>query len=403
MRYALGVGCSRFCPPEELIALVNSTLAEAGLSIYEVAGIWSLDLKADEAAIHALADNLGVSARFFDATTLEQETPRLSAPSERVFKEVGCHGVAEGAALAAAGPDAELTVTKRRSASATCAVARIGQGGANGRPRGRLAIVGIGPGQSDWRTPEASRLIAESDEIVGYRLYLDLLCPLAKSRSQKTFPLGAEEERCRYALDRAGEGRKVALVCSGDAGIYAMGALVMELLENSRDGTDLSTAARRVEIISVPGITAMQAASARAGALLGHDFCAISLSDLMTPRDTILSRVRAAAEGDFVIAFYNPVSKRRRTLLDEAKRLLLRHRPAETPVILSTSVGRCDERHQATTLGQLSSEAADMLTVVLVGSSTSRAVWLGDQAAGIAGQMFFTPRGYLDKGAVLSA
>jgi cobalt-precorrin 5A hydrolase/precorrin-3B C17-methyltransferase len=260
-----------------------------------------------------------------------------------------------------------------------------------GARRGRLSIVGIGPGQADWRTPEASRLIAEADDLVGYGLYIDLLGPLAAGKPRHDFPLCGEEARCRFALERAGEGRNVALVCSGDAGIYAMGALVFELLDRSADQQGVSSAARRVEVISAPGVSALQGAAARAGAPLGHDFCAISLSDLLTPRDDILRRVRAAAAGDFVIAFYNPVSKRRRDLLALARDILLQHRPADCPVLLASSLGRPEEELRYRTLDALQVDEVDMLTVVLVGSSQSRLAQLGE------GPRMYTPRGYARK------
>ncbi|MEL7416540.1 MAG: cobalamin biosynthesis protein, partial [Pseudomonadota bacterium] len=263
---ALGVGCARGCPPEELRGLVYRTLADAGRSPFEIATVHSIDVKADEEAVHALAHELGVPARFFPAERLERETPRLATPSDVVFAEVGCHGVAEGAALAAAGPDGRLAVPKQKTEMATCAFAEIGGTPETGSPRGSLAVVGIGPGIADWRTPEASRLIAQAEELVGYGLYIDLLGPIAEGKARTDFPLGGEEDRCRHALEAAGEGRRVALICSGDAGIYAMGALVMELLDRPEGAGGVSAAARRVEVINAPGVSALQAASARAGA-----------------------------------------------------------------------------------------------------------------------------------------
>ncbi|MEM7615452.1 MAG: precorrin-3B C(17)-methyltransferase, partial [Pseudomonadota bacterium] len=395
--YALGVGCARGCPPEELIGLVGRTLSEAGIAQGQIASVHSLDLKADEAAVHALAAHLGVPARFFTAAQLEAEAPRLATPSEVVFAEVGCHGVAEGAALAAAGPSGMLTLPKTKSANATCALAHKALKPAQGTARGRLAVVGIGPGAAAWRTPEATRLILEAEELVGYGLYLDLLGPLAARKPRRTFALGEEEARCRYALEAAGEGRSIALISSGDAGIFAMGALVAELLDRPTAQGGVSPAAKRVEVINAPGISALQAASARTGALLGHDFCAISLSDLLTPRDQIQRRLRAAAEGDFVIAFYNPVSRRRRTLLAEAREILLAHRPADTPVLLASNLGRADETLRPRTLATLEIDEVDMLTVVLIGASQSRAFQTGDHAAGAEGWRMYTPRGYAKK------
>lgn len=390
-RAALGVGCARGCDPAELRRLAEEVLAEAGIAPEAVAAVSTIDLKADEPAVLALAAHLDVPLRLFTAAELEAEAGRLQNPSETVLAEVGCHGVAEGAALAQGGAEAVLRIPKRKSANATCALALAPAPLATlrGRPRGHLAVVGIGPGQASWRTPEASRLIREAEELIGYGLYIDLLGPLAAGKPRADFPLGGEEERCRHALERAGQGRRVALICSGDAGIYAMAALVFELLDlPPGDPRAVSDAARRTEVVVAPGISALQAAAARIGAPLGHDFCAVSLSDLLTPRETILQRLRAAAEGDFVLALYNPVSKTRRTLLGEARDILLTHRPAGTPVLLARNLGREGESLRLRRLDALSAEEVDMMTLVLVGSSQSRVVRRGD------GPCLYTPRGY---------
>jgi len=385
MRYVIGIGCARGCSFGEISNLVDAALESANISPQSVASVASIDLKADEVAINEIAVELDVPFRVFDATTLEVEAPRLANPSEVVFAEVGCHGVAEGAALAAAGADATLIVEKQKTANATVAIALAPEPitEMRGRKRGRVSLIGIGPGKAEWRTPEASRLVAEAEDLIGYGLYIDLLGPLAHGKPRHDFPLGGEEDRCRFALERAGEGRDVAIICSGDAGIYAMGALVFELLDRG----DINDAARRVEVVSAPGVSALQGAAAKAGAPLGHDFCAISLSDLLTPRDDILRRIKAAAEGDFVIAFYNPVSKKRRTLLAEAREILLQYRPAETPVLLASNLGRPEEKLVYRDLSKLEVDEVDMLTVVLIGSSQSRVT---------AGHMY-TPRGYAKK------
>ena len=392
-RFALGVGCARNCPADELRSLVEAALDEAGLAPEALASVNTIALKADEPAIIALARDFGVPLRLFDAAALEAETPRLAHPSDVVFAEVGAHGVSEAAALAQVGPAGRLHLAKRKAAMATCAVAVADAPitAPRGRARGKLSVVGIGPGQASWRTPEVSRLVAEAEELVGYGLYIDLLGPLAVGKARSDFPLGGEEARCRYALEQAGQGKNVALVCSGDAGIYAMGALVFELLDRAPEAMGVSDAARRVEVVCSPGVSALQGAAARAGAPLGHDFCAISLSDLLTPREDILRRLRAAAEGDFVVAFYNPVSKTRRTLLTEARDILLRHRPADTPVMLASSLGRPEEHVRYRRLDELQVDEVDMLTVVLVGSSNSRLAALGE------GPRMFTPRGYARK------
>ena len=385
-RHVLGLGCARGADPGALWALVERVLGEAGVAPGAVAAVATIALKADEPAIVEAARRLDAPLRLFDAGALEAETPRLANPSARVFAEVGAHGVAEAAALACAGSEAVLVVDKRKTAEATCALARAPApiAAPAGRPRGRLTVVGIGPGRADWRTPEASRAVASADELVGYGLYLDLLGPLAAGKPVASFPLGGEEARCRHALERAGEGLDVALVCSGDAGVYAMASLVFETIDRGA----VCDAARRAEVVVVPGVSAMQAAAARAGAPLGHDFCAISLSDLLTPRADILRRVRAAAEGDFAVAFYNPVSRRRRTLLADARDVLLAHRPAGTPVVLAASLGRAAEAVRHVRLADLRVDDVDMLTLVIVGSSGTRRV----------GPWCYTPRGYAAKG-----
>ncbi|KMW59273.1 Cobalamin biosynthesis protein CbiG [Candidatus Rhodobacter oscarellae] len=388
-RATLGVGCARNCPPEELSALARRMMEEAELAPGAIHSINTIDLKADEPAILALSQELGAPIRYFTAAELEALTPRVENPSDVVFAEVGTHSVAEAASLAQS-EASTLWHPKEKTANATCAISCAPEPltELKGRRRGKVSLVGIGPGQAAWRTPEASKLVQEADELIGYGLYIDLLGPLAAGKPRHDFPLGGEEDRCRFALERAGEGRKVAIICSGDAGIYAMGALVFELMDRGADEKGVSDAARRVEVVSAPGVSALQGAAARAGAPLGHDFCAISLSDLLTPRADILRRIKAAAEGDFVIAFYNPVSKRRRDLLAIARDMLLEHRPADTPVLLASSLGRPEEEIRYRALSDLEVDEVDMLTVVLVGSSNSKLAQLGE------GPRMYTPRGY---------
>ena len=387
---ALGVGCERGVDTDELITLALATLDQAGLSRDAVAVVVSIDVKADEAAVHDLAAALGVPARFFPAERLEQEAPRLANPSALVFREVGCHGVAEGAALAAVGAAGSLVVDKRKSARATCAVARATaplDTSTMGKARGHLAIVGIGPGADEWRTPEANALIGQAEDLVGYDLYLDLLGSAAHGARRHAYPLGEEEIRVRAALDLAAQGRRVALISSGDAGIYAMAALAFELLDT--DGAD---AWRRIAVTVAPGISALQAAAARIGAPLGHDFCTISLSDLLTPWPVIERRIEAAAAADFVIAFYNPVSRRRTTQLATARDILRRHRDPETPVVIARNLGRPGETVATVTLEALDATTIDMLTLVLVGASTTKTIpRAGDRP------WVYTPRGYAAK------
>jgi cobalt-precorrin 5A hydrolase/precorrin-3B C17-methyltransferase len=387
----LGVGASRNCPPEELKALVDDLLSGHDLSPMVIDTVFSVDLKSDEPAVIALEGHLNRPVRFYPAPRLEKETPRVEHPSTVVFDEIGTHSVAEASALAAAGQSAQMLGPKQKTAHATAALAvtpSIKDIGLGSLPRGRVMLVGIGPGQSAWRTPEATSMIRAADELVGYHLYIDLLGGIAADKPRADYALGEEEARCRYALEEAAKGRSIAMICSGDAGIYAMGALVFELLDRDKDNGGVSAAARRVEVTSAPGVSALQAAAARSGALLGHDFCTISLSDLLTPWEQIENRITAAAMGDFVIAFYNPVSRRRRVGLAKARDILLEYRPADTPVVLASNLGRPEEEVRFRTLASLEVDEVDMLTVVMVGSSASRKLHLG------MGDMVYTPRGY---------
>ena len=387
----LGAGCARGAPAEEVCEFVMRELQRAHINAAAIAAVVTADIKADEPAIHALAAMLAVPVRVFDRSELAAETDRLESPSQTVFDEIGVHGVAEAAALAAAGPDGRLVHPKAKSNNATMALAQCGTFPVTvlpGRKPGRVMLIGIGPGKAEWRTPEASQMILGADELVGYDLYIDLLGAAAAHIPRRDFKLGEEEARCRYALETAATGKDIAVICSGDAGIYAMGALVYELLDRPEEAGGVSAAARRVAVATAPGISALQAAAARSGAILGHDFCAISLSDLLTPWDAIEKRIHAAGAGDFVVAFYNPVSRRRRTQLASARDILLSYRGGDVPVLLASNLGRPEEDIRYRTLATLDIDEVDMLTTVMVGASSSRQLSLG------RGEAVYTPRGY---------
>ena len=384
-RFALGVGCERGVAASEFADLVERTLAGAGLSPRSLAGVFSVDLKADEPAVHALAESLGLPARFFDPPVLEALTPRLANPSDAVFREVGCHGVSEAAALAAAGAHGTLRVAKTKSKRATCAVAEAPSpidAMRLGRARGMLTVVGLGPGTPAWRTPAADRAIRDAAHLVGYRGYLDQV-PASPGQVRHDHALGEETERVDRALVLAAEGHRVALVCSGDPGVYAMGSLVFERLDAATH-----PGWRRSEIVVLPGVSAMHGAAALAGAPLGHDFCAISLSDLLTPWPVIEQRLRAAADGDFVVALYNPASNRRRRGLARAIQILAAKRASATPVVVARAVGRDEQAVTVTCLRDLDQAAVDMMTLLIVGSTETRVI----------DGYVYTPRGYRMKG-----
>ena len=386
---ALGVGCERGCDTDELYSLAMEALEKNNLSKNAVACICSIDLKSDEVAVLELAERLDVPARFFTAAELELQAPRLANPSDVVFAEVGCHGVAEGAALSAIGKGGKLVVEKQKSSRATVAIGLSPKDinpGNIGRGQGRLYIVGTGPGRDGWRTPDATRILSMVTDVVGYELYLDIVADLIVGKTRHTSQLAEEEARVRKALELAAEGRDVALVSSGDPGIYAMAALAFELLDRENN-----PGWNRLQIEVVPGISAFQAAAAKIGAPMGHDFCLISLSDLLTPWEVIEQRLIAAAQGGFAVAFYNPVSKRRTHQLEIARDILLSKRSPDTPVVLGRNLGRDGESIRVITLGELSAKDADMLTMVIVGGPQTRAIERGQN------KYVYTPRGYEKK------
>lgn len=239
------------------------------------------------------------------------------------------------------------------------------------RQRGRLAVVGLGPGGEAWRTPEATARLAQATDLVGYRPYLDQVGPLAPHQTRHPFPNRQEARRAAFALDLAAEGRDVAVVSSGDPGIFAMAAAVVEELHrDAAGGADGRWA--DVAVTVVPGVTAAAAAAARLGAPLGHDLCLLSLSDVLKPWEVVERRLQAVAAADLVIALYNPISRHRPWQLGRAMEVLAAHREPATPVVVARNVGRPDEAVRAVALGALDPGEVDMRTVLIVGSSTTR-------------------------------
>ncbi len=247
---------------------------------------------------------------------------------------------------------------------------------------GWLAVVGLGPGNPEWLVPEARDVLSRATDIVGYHTYVDLLpSELRRGPELHTSDNGEELERARYALELAGSGRRVAVVSSGDPGVFAMAAALFEAQSAETAPIEWS----KIEVQVIPGVTAALAAAARAGAPLGHDWCCLSLSDNLKPWSVVERRLVAALEADFVLALYNPVSRRRPTQLTEAFRIIRLHRAPSTPVIVARDIGRDDERVRILPLVDVDLQVCDMRTVILVGSSTTR--------FGAAGRVF-TPRWY---------
>jgi cobalt-precorrin 5A hydrolase/precorrin-3B C17-methyltransferase len=388
---ALGIGCERGVNSDELATFLTDIFRKYSLGKHAISCIATIDLKEDERAIREVALSFKVPVRLLTAAELEKEIFRISDPSDYVFATVGSHSVSEAAALVAAGPDGELIVPKQKRRGMTCAVAlspSIIEPKKIGRGCGRLVVIGIGPGPNYWRAPEATNEISRATDIVGYKLYLELLGSQIDGKTCHDYPLGEERDRVAAALRLAAEGKEVALVSSGDAGIYAMACLVFELIEYGPLGK-IKPEWQRIDVHVVPGISALQAAAAKIGAPLGHDFCTISLSNLLTPWELIEKRLEAAAMGDFVVAIYNPVSKKRREQLGIARNILLKYRSPETPVVLAKNLGREKEKIYVLTLNELDAKQVDMLTIVLVGSTETREVKLGNNKTYV-----YTPRGY---------
>ncbi|HEX2274482.1 MAG TPA: precorrin-3B C(17)-methyltransferase [Acidimicrobiales bacterium] len=362
----VGVGASTGAPAAEVAGLVASALRRAGLDAAAVAEVATIDRRAADPAIGAL----GLPVRAFPAAELAAVGAGVPSPSAVVAAAVGTPSVAEAAALLAAGPGARLVVTKIASAHATVAVAR------RRRPRGHLAVVGLGPGHSGHRTPAADAAVRHADVVLGYGPYLDQCADLLRPAQEVVrSPIGEEVVRAKQAVAEAGAGRRVALVSSGDPGVYAMATLALEVAAESGNDVD-------VEV--VPGLPAAQAAAALLGAPLAHDHAVISLSDLLTPWPAVEARLRAAAEADLVVALYNPRSAGRSWQLDAARRLLLERRAPGTPVGVVTGAARPGQRVELTTLAELDPATVGMTTCVIVGSSATRVV----------GGRMVTPRGY---------
>ncbi|MCS6939356.1 MAG: precorrin-3B C(17)-methyltransferase, partial [Roseiflexus sp.] len=419
----VGVGCRRGVPVEELRSAFQTTLADAGLDERCVGALATAEIKTEEPGLIALADTLGVSLRVVPTAELAAlDAAQFSHSAATAHFDLP--GVAEPCAVIVS--SGSLIVPKRAFSRCTIAVALAGHGmlqvawhmGEHGSTRigtdshgsysaqirenlshlresvsysrqtaptsgqssGVLALVSIGPGDPQHLTVAAREALRHAEIVAGYRVYIDLIRDLLQPHQEVlvTPAMGDEVGRARQAIELARAGRRVALISSGDIGIYAMAAPVFEALRD--DGWTGDDPA--VEVL--PGISAFQALAARLGAPVSHDFCVISLSDLLTPWEVIERRLRAAAQADFVVALYNPRSRGRDWQLDAALRILREHRPPDTPVAFGRNVSRADEHVSLTTLAAADPSCADMFTVVLVGNSQSY----------VLGERMATPRGY---------
>ena len=241
---------------------------------------------------------------------------------------------------------------------------------------GLLSVIGIGPGCFEMMTQQAVSALESCDAIIGYHVYVDLVKDHFPGKKLLTTPMRKEEERCRLALDEAASGSRVAFVCSGDAGVYGMAGLIYEIAEEAPY--------KEVEVEIIPGVTAALSGAAMLGAPLIHDFVLISLSDLMTPWETIAGRLRAAAEGDFCMVLYNPSSHRRADYLEKACDILLEILPETITCGVAGNIGREGAYTKTCTLGELRNTQVDMFSTVFIGNSMTHMV----------GDHMVTPRGY---------
>ena len=426
----VGVGCRRNTPAGSIAALVDTCLEEAHVASQAVSTLATIDVKATEAGLLELCEQRGWQLRVHGAEELAS-VPGTFCSSEFVRQTVGVDNVCERAAcacgealllgkhahdgvtvaVASGGRVPQQTSTSPASDAApapTClereagvATTRetaraqslaqqscLGTGSSCGdvqpalplesaTPHGLVTCVGLGPGAGEQMTAEARKALDNADLIVGYATYVDLIRNDYPPHKLVRSPMRSEVQRCAKALEQAQAGKHVAVVCSGDPGVYAMAGLVLELAEGMEN----------VEVRVVPGVTAATGGAAILGAPLMHDWCCISLSDLMTSWDTIERRLEAAASSGMCICLYNPASRGRAGHLRKACDVLLRYLGPETVCGIARSVGRADQKSRVLTLEELGNVQADMQTCVYVGNAQTRV---------IDGRMV-TPRGYLQR------
>lgn len=376
----VGIGCERGTSKELIETAIERIFQANHLAVGAIAGIATIDLKADEVGLVELSREKNWPLKTFSAEMLRSVA--VPNPSAVVEAEVGTPSVAEAAAICA-GETNNLLVNKQifrlegQPGAVTIAIA-LAEREYTDRS-GQLLLVGIGPGELNQITPAAQTAINQADAVIGYSLYIDLISPLLRpGQIVEALPITQEVQRAKRAIELAKWGLTVAVVSSGDCGIYGMAGLVLEELQAQKwDGKTPS-----VQVF--PGITALQAAASRVGAPLMHDFCAISLSDLLTPWEVIEKRLRAAAMADFVTALYNPRSKTRIDQIVLARQIFLEYRDPSTPVAIVKDAYRPSEQIALTTLDKMLEGCIDMLTTVAIGNSNTR----------IYAEWMLTPRGY---------
>jgi len=414
----IGIGCNSGTSAEEIESAVKKTLKKNKLSFLSTHSIATIDKKGREPGLITFARKHNYKINTFTPAEINSVISNLCSLafnfSAAAYKATGAKGVAEPAAILAAGTD-NLLVPKQKIGNVTVAVAKLksnsplppfdkgGRGGIFHQTpitcNSSLFIVGTGPGDIEHITPEAQRAIKESDVIVGYGTYLDLIKDLIRDKEVVSTGMTQEIDRCKKAVELALSGKNVSVISGGDPGIYAMAGLVFEILKNrealsvkgnvlkEQDSLRITDYASRISVKVIPGISALNACAARLGAPLMHDFASISLSDRLTPWKLIEKRLKAAAMADFVIVLYNPKSKGRAEHINKAREIILKHRNSETPVGIVKGAMRENEKIVITNLKDMLKHDIDMQTTVIIGNSQTY-VWE---------KWMITPRGYENK------
>ncbi|NUT73987.1 precorrin-3B C(17)-methyltransferase [Pseudomonas sp. C1C7] len=340
---------------EGLAKAIREALHQAQIAVQSVACLLAADTEMASVQLHEAALELGVPLRFGSddlAKAIPQPVSMLG--DERI-------------AIAVAEQPLDL--------------AKIG------RPRGRLAVVGLGPGAAELMVPAVKAELARANDVLGYETYVRMAGPFRDDQVLHCTDNREEMQRARHAFELAAQGRSVVVVSSGDPGVFAMAAAVLEALHESSD-----PAWHSVDLEMLPGVSASLATAAQAGAPLGHDFCVLSLSDNLKPWSIIEKRLDLAAQADLALAFYNPISRSRPWQLGQALEIVVRHREPQTPVVLGRDIGRPGQTLRVTTLGELTVDQVDMRTMVIIGSSTTRVIPRADGRPWV-----YTPRSYGDK------
>ncbi len=371
----VGIGCNRGVSSSLIREAVSQVFQECGLSLKSIRNIATLDLKNDEEGLLEFAREHGLPIEFFTGEALCQ-VKFPSTPSATTLKWVGTLAVCEPAALLSS-RSTDLVVPKVKLGEVTIAVARVSFNSSEKQESGKLFLIGIGPGAPEQMTFKAREALTQSNVVVGYKTYVKLIEQFLSQKEVITGGMGGEVERMKRAVSLAEEGKTVAVVCSGDAGVYGMAGLVGEIVQQQGCPT-------KFEIEVIPGVPSLCAAAALLGAPMMGDFASISLSDYLTPWTDIAKRLELAAQGDFVIVIYNPRSKQRQHQLAEAREILLRYRSRSTPVGIASNAYRQGQRVTITDLEHMLDFDIGMTTTIIIGNSTTFT----------SGRWMVTPRGY---------